>query len=385
MKTGKTLIELATEVQRQAEAKKDYVASTKDMKVVVPDGDFSRTPDGRVKLELGGKSGELLDIGDTAHSQIATQADIPLGYYRRMLAEQPELLARNVNTWFAEKPAKRMLRTLDGKARALLSDKYRPLDNYELLEAALPALQSASLELVSAEVTESRLYLKAVDRAIQRHIPNGFRMGDGSHQFFQVPNGELIAAVMLGNSEIGYGNLSVERGWLNSGCTNLAWGFKSGSLKKRHVGARLDIGEDLYKVLTDETRRATDQAVWLQFRDTVKAAVTKEGFDQLVDTLIEAGSEKIEADVVKVVEVTAKRFGFNDDLRSSVLKHLIEGGDLSKYGLANAVTSAANEAADYDRASELETLGGRIIELPKHQWKQISTAKVIDAEWKDAA
>jgi hypothetical protein len=210
-------------------------------------------------------------------------------------------------------------------------------------------------------------------------------MGDGSHQFFKVPNGEIIPAINIGNSEIGYGNLSVERGWLDNGCTNLAWGFKAGSLKKRHVGARIDLGDDLYRVLTDETRNATDRAVWLQFRDTVKAAVTAEGFDDLVDTLTGAAQERIEADPVKVVEVTAKRFGFSDDLRSSVLKHLIQGGDLTKFGLANAVTSAANDEADYDRASELETLGGKIIELPKARWNALSNAKVIDAEWKEVA
>lgn len=383
MRIGRDIRDLAAEVYRQAESKHDYLASTKDMKVVVekPVG----TEIDKVKLQLGGQSGELLDIGDTAHDQIATQADIPTKYYRRMLVEKPELLARNVNTWFEAKPETRMLRTLDGKARALLSDKYRPLDNFELLEAALPALKSGSLEVVSAEVTERRLYLKAVDRAIQRHIPSGFRMGDGSHQFFKVPTGEVIPAIQIGNSEIGYGALSVTGGWLDSGCTNLAWSFKERGLRKTHVGARLDIGDELYKLLTDEAREATDRAVWLQFRDAVKNAISVEGFEALVETLKAAAGEKIEEDVVKVVEVTARRFSLNDGQRNSVLKHLIEGGDLSRFGLANAVTSMANEVEDYDRASELEALGGKIIELPKSQWKQIATAKVVDAEWKEVA
>jgi hypothetical protein len=369
MKTCKSLVELAQEVQRQAESKKDYVASTVDMKIVVKDGGWIAGTEGgvaqQVKLELGGKSGELLDIGNTAHDQIAGQAGIPKTYYDRMLAEKPHLLADNVNTWFKEKPAKRMLRTLDGKARALLSDKYRPLDNYELLEAALPALQSANLEIVSAEVTDKRLYVKAVDRAIQRHIPNGFRMGDGSHQFFKVPSGEVIPAVMFGNSEIGLGSLSVTRGWLDGGCTNLAWSFR-GNLTKRHVGAKLEVGDDLYRLLTDETREATDKAVWLQFRDTVQAAISAEGFDALVESLTAAAGDQMEGDPVKVVEVTAKHFGFNEDQRSSILQHLIRGGDLSRFGLANAVTSAANDQRDYEAATALEAFGGKIIELAKH-------------------
>jgi hypothetical protein len=375
-------MELAAEIERQDKAKKDFIVSTKDMRVL-HGAQFGDSDNPAVKLELGGKSGELLDIGQTAHDQIATQAGIPAAYYRRMLAEKPALLAQNVNEWFGDKPVKRMVRTLDRKARALLSDAYRPLDNYDMLDAALPALKEANLEIVSADVTETRLYLKAIDRSIQRFVPNGFKMGDGSHQHVKVPNGHVIPAVDLGNSEVGYGSLYATRGWFDEGCTNLAWSFKKGSVKRRHVGARLDIGDDVYRELTAEAREATDRAVWLQFRDTVKLAVTSEGFDALIAVLTEAASEKIEADIPKVVEVTAKRFGLSDNLRSSVLKHLIEGGDLSKFGLANAITSAANEADDYDRASELEALGGKIIELPKHQWKQLSTAKVIDAEWKE--
>jgi hypothetical protein len=382
MKTGRSLQELAAEVERQAEAKQDYVASTRDMHVVVAETDDKPV----VKLELGGKSGELLDIGQTAHDQIAAQAEIPAVYYRKMLAEQPRLLAQNVNTWFAEKPQKRMLRTMDRKARALLSDKYRALDNWDFLQAALPAIMGK--EIVSCEITERRLFVKVVDPAIQRHIPNGFRMGDGSHKSFKVPNGEVIPAGSFGNSEIGYGSLYAEGGWLDKGCTNLAWGFKARSLKKVHVGQRLEIGDDLYRLVTDETREATDKALWLQFRDAVGAAMSEKGFDDLVGTLTEAAQDKIEGDPIKVVEVAAKRFSLSDDTRSNVLKYLIEGGDLSKFGLANAVTSAANNTVDYEVATDLEKLGGQIIALPKTAWGQLSRGKVIDADFrevKDAA
>jgi hypothetical protein len=371
MKLGRSLTELAQEIERQAEVKRDFVASTKDMRIVGANGGDIDTV---VKLELGGKSGELLDIGETAHSQIAEQAGIPLAYYRRMLAEEPKLLAQNVNTWFEDKPETRMLRTLDGKARALRSDKFRPLDHYELLEAALPSLQSANLEIVSCDVDERRMYVKAVDRAIQRHIPNGFRMGDGSHQFFKVPSGEVIPAIQISNSEIGYGSLSVVGGSLDQGCTNLMWQFKERGLRKNHVGARLDVGEELYKVLSNEARSATDKAIWLQFRDAVKAAISEEGFDALVQSLVEAATERLEGDPVKIVEVTAKRFALSDGTRTSVLRHLIEGGDLSKFGLANAVTSAANDAEFYELATDLETVGGKIIELPKAEWKELAKA-----------
>jgi len=57
------------------------------------------------------------------------------------------------------------------------------------------------------------------------------------------------------------------------------------------------------------------------------------------------------------------------------LYSLIQGGDLSKWGLANAVTSIANkETGTYDRAIELQRIGGQIIDLPASDWKTISVA-----------
>lgn len=44
--------------------------------------------------------------------------------------------------------------------------------------------------------------------------------------------------------------------------------------------------------------------------------------------------------------------------------HLVQGGDLSKWGLSNAVTRTAEDAADYDRCTELERIGWNVVDLP---------------------
>jgi hypothetical protein len=77
----------------------------------------------------------------------------------------------------------------------------------------------------------------------------------------------------------------------------------------------------------------------------------------------------LDADPVKVVEATARRFALTEGERSGVLQHLIRGGDLSAWGLANAVTRTAEDAIDYDRATELEAAGGRVIELLPAGWR----------------
>ncbi len=57
------------------------------------------------------------------------------------------------------------------------------------------------------------------------------------------------------------------------------------------------------------------------------------------------------------------------------MRHLIEGGDLSAYGLVNAVTHYSQDVEDYDRATEFEALGGRLIELTAGEWKSVVEAE----------
>jgi len=127
MKTGKSIVELAQEIERQRTTKKDFVADTSVMHM---------TPEGALTL---GDRWRSDGVSDLAHEQIADHTRIPQAYYKRMRTEAPELLATNVDAWFAKYPAPRMVRALDGRVRAFLSNSYRPLENADLAEAILRA------------------------------------------------------------------------------------------------------------------------------------------------------------------------------------------------------------------------------------------------------
>ena len=58
--------------------------------------------------------------------------------------------------------------------------------------------------------------------------------------------------------------------------------------------------------------------------------------------------------------------------QESILPHLIRGGDISQYGLVNAVTRASQDVECYDRATQLEYVGGDILSLSGNQWKDVS-------------
>lgn len=70
----------------------------------------------------------------------------------------------------------------------------------------------------------------------------------------------------------------------------------------------------------------------------------------------------------------AKKVGINDEERSGILRSLTEGHDLTAWGILNAVTHQAHEAADYDRAVDFETMGGKLLNLPHSEWREVLEA-----------
>jgi hypothetical protein len=180
-------------------------------------------------------------------------------------------------------------------------------------------------------------------------------------------------AIVISDSEVGQGALSVEAGIYTKMCTNLAIAA-SRCMKKYHLGAR--IGEDLTGFLTDHTRKLTDAALWVQVRDVVAGAFERATFEALVGEIQQTTARRITGDPVQVVEVTAKRFDLRDQERGGVLNALIEAGDLSQYGLSNAITRySQQDDVAYARATELERLGGEILDLSPRDWQALTAAK----------
>lgn len=363
------LAALRAEIERRAKGKQDLVAATTNMRVAAYASGEEGAP--AVDLTVGqGDNTKRFTINSVAHRQIQSHLKIPADYYDRMLASQPELLAENINTWLWANRENRLVRTLFGTTRAFLSDRYRPLENEDLAEAVLPPLEALDLTVMSCQITDTRLYIKAVDRKVERELQaKGGHFGDGRHNIVRV----VSPAITIGNSEVGMGALSVLTGVYDGFCSNLAT-FSERSTRKYHVGAKMELGEEVYAMLSDETRRKTDEALWAQIGDVVKAAFERAQFDSLCDKIDATASDKVTGDVVKVVSFAQKKFGLTEAEGAEVMRNFAGAGDLSRFGLYNAVTASAQGVEDYDRATELERLGGQIIELPREQWREIAEA-----------
>ena len=353
MKQGKTsIVELAEAIQNEADNKKDYISPSQLMHVHA---------NGDLKISMRDANDDVLDMPLTQHAsrQMAAKFGIPAKYFDRMLADAPDLLATNANHWLHKEPKDLMVRTLFGKVRGIMSNRYQRIDNINIAEDLLPFLSvQDGLEIASCEVTEKKLYIKAVMHKMTSEIKKG----------------DIVeAGLWISNSEIGCGQFEVAPFIHRLVCLN---GMKVNDAKfgKRHVGARADVNDSTYSILSDETLRADDRAFMLKARDVVKAAFDEKIFEGHVNKLRDTTERKLEGNPVKAIEVLGATHGLLQGEQSSILRKLIEGGDTSQYGLLNAVTAYSQDVSDYDRASELEELGGKIVDLTEAEWKPIAMA-----------
>lgn len=135
MKTGRNLQEVLVELNRQNQAKQDFISPAQGMRLREDGQTFEIN-------HLTTSQQEVFGTTSLFHRQVASALGIPAKYYDLMQKEKPELLSENVNSWFADKPSSYMVRSMDygaGQvARALLSERYRRIDNMEIATSVLP-------------------------------------------------------------------------------------------------------------------------------------------------------------------------------------------------------------------------------------------------------
>jgi len=175
MPQGRSLPDLTAELHRQANAKRDFLAPAKSIHVAT---------NGHTDVVLNGAVGERFATNDVAHGQMAEYLGIPKTFYDRLRGASADLRVpmRDVDVDTVDNPEpgdaslfdvvvnrllesrgedQRLVRTLDGKARAFLSDSFTiDLDNWDVFRMAAKVITEAGLgpeNVVSAEVTDRKL------------------------------------------------------------------------------------------------------------------------------------------------------------------------------------------------------------------------------------
>jgi hypothetical protein len=344
----------------------DFVADNRTLQVVpipeehqdqlTPVNELARTELNPPRVALIPKDGPAeewyektgpLAMNAHAHGQVASATPIGQRYYRAMLEKDPELLALNVNRWFARaKDKNKLIRAEAGHVRAWLSDRYLRVANTDLAETLIPALREGNGNawmIQEAAITDRQMHIRAIFPTFEADVNP--RVGDVVH-----------LGLTIRNSEVGAGAFTVEASLYRLKCTNTL--VSGGGMRRVHLGSRLS--GDFVAHLADETMRAQDRALMMEARDVVKALADRNHFEQLVG-IAQGAAETELPEPIAATRILTKTAGLTEQETARVEEELTRAGDPTMWGLTNALTATARDLADFERKNELETKAGAIL------------------------
>jgi hypothetical protein len=361
-----TLPELVSNLELQNSQKSDYIINPKILKM----------EEGVIHAPK--TKGLIYTPNAVFHENLQAKLAIPGQYYRRMQAEVPELLDHSVNAWMQTLPNSGMMlrsfeRSSGNIARAFLSDRYNALDNYDVLFAALEAIQKsgARVEVKECDVTDRKMYINVVAPEIEIQAPsilkdylrNGkINAGDG-----------IVSGFCIVNSEVGFGTFEVKARALILKCNN---GMMSNDdkFRKVHLGAKLSEGSINW---SEATRKRNMELIISQVQDAVAEFLSKDYLNGMIKKLEKASQQPLEhpLDAVQnVCKEVGKVINMDDRRRNSILNHFIQGGDTKASGIFHALTMEAH-AMEPDEKHDMEELAFGLLPKLKQFDKQILIAK----------
>jgi len=276
-----------------------------------------------------------------------------------MQEQEPELLDKNVNAWLHRARERRLVRIYDGNVRAFLSDRYKPKENFTAAMELFPILhQAGAIQIMSSELTEKHMFIKAISHNLEGEV----RVG-------QIVKG----GISIRNSEVGCGAFDLSLFVLTLACMNGM--IRENSMKSYHIGRKLDAEEDEVGIgiLSQEAINADSEAFRLKIRDVMRYAFDKKKFDEeLFKFRLAANNPLNTRQITETIEDVTKRFSLTQTEGKDVLSRLIQSGDMTQWGLSSAVTNLAGDVEDYERSTELEKIGGQIIDLKLSDWRSIA-------------
>lgn len=372
-----TLANLVAELDRQRSTKVDVVADSRTMRVEARsggarDGALVIVPTAPQTREFIPSEG--VEISESALVQIGERVSpsIPAKFLKSLAADRPARAADLVSGLLFDTGKRNLVRMLDGRVRAFLSDRYRTLEHYDLAFAGLEVARDLGAEVLEASLSEKTMRIKMVRRDLWDSI-DATRSGDkggwyagglGSPEYLSkvgaksggnLPGGAgtIHPVVTLGNSETGHGGLFARLGILHAVCFNLA--TVETVVANVHLGERLDVG-----IFAGDTLTAEAKAIMLKARDSIRAAFDEAKFRAVVARIRQANEDVIEAPSTAVGNLV-KNSELTDTARDSILAHFLGDYKATRYGLSQAVARYAQEVEDGDEAADVEGLAGVLV------------------------
>jgi len=338
-----SLVDFAQQLEKNRKAKEDYIVDSRALSVEA---------DAIDKIQI---DGQPFEMNRTFRQQLHYRLGIPSQYADRIAKDHPDIYAETVTKIAQRSGEKRMVRTIEGRARAYLSDRYSIVDNEPIADQMLPIMgQIEEAQFHGLAVTDDFMAIKVVAPRIHGDV----KVGD-----------TVQLGLSLRNSEVGDGAFKIEPLLYRLVCLN-GMIREDDAWRQAHLGGRHESRGPAYKV---DTRRAEAHASILKGRDVVTAMLTPDTLQSFLRPLREAAGVML-VEPTRAVERVVKLGSLTEAEGEGVLAHLIQGGDISKFGLVQAVTRYSQDIEDYDRADFFERLGSKVLNLPRSDFKELAAA-----------
>jgi hypothetical protein len=246
-----------------------------------------------------------------------------------------------------------MIRTLGGTVRAVLSDKFKRVDNDMIAEQVLPILLDKEYDIKSCAITDTKMYIKASLPSLQREVNKGDVVESG---------------VIISNSEVGYGAVNVSPFIHRLVCLN-GMVMNDSKLQSRHLTSSQATIDGVYEVLSDEAKELDSKALLTKVRDVVASTSDEMRFEEQVQMMNDASQIKIKRPK-KVIELLENKFDLTKNEGESILDNLVNNRDDNQkfaniWTVVNSITALGNTMDDYDRGTKMQEIGGRLLTMPE--------------------
>lgn len=327
----------------------------------------------------------------SADSGLAAKLKIPGQYLAQLRVSRPDTYAKLINSLIqgggavmgddgpqlaypasTDKYMFRLLRgdtAATGVARAVLSDKYLPIENLDILVATLDGVSKAGVQATidRCDLSDHRMYVTMVAPAVTakaEELLKNYRnpFGDEFTRWAAIAEREgmgyggdepiVYGGFKFSNSETGNGSYRLEPVAIVRVCKNGLTIKMKAAKRQVHRGARQDEGILEYSADTLAKQLALITA---KTRDSVAQWMTSGWLQGVVDDLTAQAGVPI-ADPVSVVHEVVRQSAIPTHLEEDILSRFILGGQITAGGVMQAVSAQAQLVTGADLASELEDL-----------------------------
>jgi hypothetical protein len=300
-----------------------------------------------VDRPLLGNNNELTlytDVGrlvfnDNAEKQLAMFLGVPSQYLARIKQNVPELYIDTIESLLRQKDGTpRLIRTVDGTARAVLSDSFARLDN-DIIGNALETIADSDLEIHGFNLDMNGMSLHLVNPKVEGEVMKGDVVQMG---FF------------LKNSEVGLHAMQSDFRSFRLVCTNgMVVPMSQFKMRRVHSGASVLNTMSRQERVPEYTVSDVAQQVQLLAENSTKPELLNEYISNMKDL---QAIEVVDAEAT--TEAIQNKYKLSNLQRDSIYSHYQKDNLNTRWGMVNAVTRTGQDQESASESIKLETVGG---------------------------